>query len=71
MPLTRPNPPPSPDNYQLTATRGGVEILRLTFDDLDEAHRAFREALTQYPDCEVRLTSHEAALITAGPARSR
>ena len=61
----------APDKYQLTATRGDVEILRQTFEDLDEAYQAYCEALTQYPDCEVRLTSREATLITAAAARSR
>jgi hypothetical protein len=69
MPLT--SSTSTPGRYQLTATCGDVEILRQTFDDLDEAHRAFSEALTRYPDCEVRLTSRDAVLITAAPARSR
>ena len=41
--------------YQLTVTRGAVEVLRQGIDDLEEAHRAVAEALVQHPDCEVRL----------------
>jgi len=56
--------------YLLTATRGNDEVFRRRFDDLDEAHQAVGEALARYPDCEVRLTSGDAVLITAAPARS-
>jgi hypothetical protein len=33
--------------YQLTATRGAVEVLRQGFDDLEEAHRAVAKALVR------------------------
>jgi len=56
--------------YQLVAIRGGVEVLRADFNDRDEAYRAFAEALARYPDCEVRLTSGDGVLISAGPAPS-
>jgi len=57
--------------YQLTVTRGGVEVLRQSFRDRDAAYRALAEALVQYPDCEVRLIHGEDVLISAAPARSR
>ena len=57
--------------YQLTATRGAVEVLRQGFDDLEEAHRAVAEALMQYPDCEVQLIQGDSVLISAAPTQSR
>ena len=56
--------------YQLTATRGAVEVLRRGFDDLEEAHRAVAEALVRYPDCEVQLIQGDSVVISAAPARS-
>ena len=55
---------------QLVAIRGEVDVLREGFDDRDEAYRAFADALVRYPDCEVRLTSGDGVLISAGPAPS-
>jgi len=60
----------TPGTYQLTATRGGDEVLRQGFNDLDEANRALCDALLRYTDCEVRLTSGDGVLISAGPAPS-
>jgi len=40
----------TPGRYQLTATRGGVEVFRQSFRDRDAAYRALGEALAQYPD---------------------
>jgi len=60
----------TPGRYQLTATRGGVEVFRQSFRDRDAAYRALGEALAQYPDCEVRLTDGDDVLISAGPAPS-
>ena len=56
--------------YQLVAIRGGVEVFRAGFNDRDEAYQAFADALARYPDCEVRLTSGDGVLISAGPAPS-
>ncbi len=53
--------------YQLVAIRGGVEVFRQHFDDRDEATRALADVLVRYPDCEVRLTSGDGVLISAGP----
>jgi hypothetical protein len=52
---------------QLVAIRGGGEVFRAGFHDRDEAYRAFADALARYPDCEVRLTSGDGVLISAGP----
>jgi hypothetical protein len=54
-------------SYQLVAIRGGVEVYRAGFDDREEATRALADALARYPDCEVRLTSGDLVLISAGP----
>jgi hypothetical protein len=59
-----------PGAYQLVAIRGEVEAFRANFDDRDEATRALAEVLVRYPDCEVRLTSGDGVLISAGPAPS-
>lgn len=56
--------------YQLTVTRGAVEVLRQGIDDLEEAHRAVAEALMRHPDCEVQLSQGDSVLISAAPARS-
>jgi len=52
---------------QFVAIRGVVVVLREGFDDRVEAYRAFADALVRYPDCEVRLTSGDGVLISAGP----
>lgn len=58
----------TPGKYQLSTTRGGVEVFRQGFGDRDAAYQALGEALAQYPDCEVRLTDGDDVLISAGPA---
>jgi hypothetical protein len=55
--------------FQLTATRGGIAVLRRGFDDRDEADKAVADALVRYCCCEVRLTESGTALLWAGPAR--
>ncbi len=60
----------TPGRYQLTATRGGVEVFRQGFDDRGEAYAALGEALVRFPDCEIRLTLGDAVLLSAGPART-
>ncbi len=57
-----------PGPYQLVAIRGEVQVFRADFDDRVEATRALADALVRYPDCEVRLTSGDGVLISAGPA---
>ena len=56
--------------YQLVAIRGWIEVFRAGFNDRDEAYQAFADALVRHPDCEVRLTSGDGVLISAGPAPS-
>ncbi len=62
----------TPGRYQLTATRGGVEVLRQGFDDRGEPYAALGEALVRFPDCEIRLTLGDTVLISARtwPART-
>ena len=60
----------TPGTYQLTANRGGDEVLRRGFDDRDEANEAVADALVRYRDCEVRLSQGGRVLISAGPARA-
>ena len=55
-----------PGPYQLVAIRGEVQVFRADFDDRVEATRALADALVRYPDCEVRLTSGDGVLISAG-----
>ena len=60
----------TPGQYQLTATRGGVEVFRQGFDDRGEAYAALGEVLVRFPDCEIRLTLGDSVLLSAGPART-
>ncbi len=54
-------------NYQLSATRGGVEVFRQGFGNRDEAYAAVVEALLRHRDCDVRLTEGDTALFSAAP----
>jgi hypothetical protein len=56
--------------YQLTATRGGVEVFRQGFGDREKADEAIARAMVRHRDCEVRLTEGETALVSAAPSRA-
>lgn len=58
----------TPRKYRLTATRGEHELSRQGFNNLDEAYRAFCEALARCLDCEIRLTEGDTVLISAAPS---
>lgn len=58
----------TPAKYQLTALRGGIEVLRQGFGDREEADKAIAEALAGYLDCEIKLNEGSTVIFSAGPA---
>jgi hypothetical protein len=56
--------------YQLTATRGDDEVLRQSFDDIDQANHALADVLARFLDCEIRLMQEGTPLLSAAPSRT-
>jgi hypothetical protein len=57
--------------FQLSAIRGGVEVLCQRFGDRGKADEAVAEALVRYRDCEIRLTEGRTTLISVAAARAK